>query len=254
MRRRNLKVTSVVLLVGAACGFAAAQIGESPLPGARPASLDEVAPFFPFISDDDALLYSRLNEKVTADFVDLPLDEAIQTLARRHKLPLVLNEAAFDAVDLPSDFSVTVVLHEMPLRVVLKRMQGVTEFRWEIRDGLIQIVPEEVCEDRHYTAVYPVADLVSDEPDSWDELTDLIRHLADVDLHWEEGGDTQDGIFRHTAGKSLVIARPAETHLEIQRLFTALRSSRRVGRERLVSPAQQPAKKVEAPPGGAGFF
>lgn len=260
MRRLNLQSVGLILLAGAACGFASAQVIDSPFPGARPLPEDVVEPLFPHISEAEAEIHRKLNEKASVNLEKLPLDEAIQSISTTSGIPIVLDLISIEeaGLKLSVDTPVTLQINNTPLRSVLKALLSPLELDFAVEDDMVKVTTFEVACRVLTTGIYPVADLVTDDVDSWKGLVRLVQ--GESDGLWEEHDGWGGTIFMSRATRSLVVRQVPEAHADIHRILTFLRAARRIGEQR-IQPAFKPGKEGDglggdkkAPQKGGGFF
>lgn len=257
MQRSNVLPAGLILLAVAACGFASAEVIDSLFPGARPDQQDVVEPLFPHISDAEAVIHRKLNEKTAVSFEEMPLSDSLRVIAKTSNIPIILDQDSIEEVGLDADVMVTLEITNTPLGSVLKNLLEPLELTYFIKDDVLKITTNEGC-GFLVTGIYPVSDLVTDDIDSWKELVQLVQ--GEVDGLWEELDGQGGAILMSRGTKSLIVRQSIPAHEDIHQLLTFLRAAKRLGKER-IKPAVVPADKKsglgsdeKAPQKGGGFF
>lgn len=240
MRRPTIIKLSLILLAGAACGFAAAQVNESPFPGARPLPEDFVEPLFPGISDAAAEIHRKLNEPTSVNFGKTPLDDALKSVSKMTGLPIILDLIGLEDVGLRPDEPVTLQVSNVPARSILKLVLDQFEMAYVVEDAVVKVTTFEVCNRKLTTGLFPVSDLVTEDRKSWNTLSSLIQ--GETDGLWEKMDGSGGTVSMSRATNSLIIRQTPEVHGEIQRLLTFIRAAKRIGEHR-VNPPEAPKQE-----------
>ena len=220
MRRPTVIQFSLILLAGAACGFDDAEVGESPFPGARPLPEDFGEPLFPHISDADAEVYQKLNAKASVNFENLQLDEALRSISKANKLPIILDRIALEDAGLVVDSKVTLQINNVPIRSILNILLDKLELAIVVEDGVAKITTFVICNRKLETGIFPVTDLVTDDRKSWKILSRLIQ--IETDGLWEKLDGAGGTVSMSQSTKSLIVRQTPEVLWEIQGILTCL--------------------------------
>ena len=129
----------------------------------------------------------KLEEKVTVDFVDTPLETAVEQLAETTGVDIRLDRPALRSVRIREREPVTVQLADRTVKTVIEAMIMDLELGWTLRDGVLWITTPEKVESLLKTAVYDVRDLCRDEDES-DALNDAITSQAEAETWNDVGG------------------------------------------------------------------
>lgn len=111
-------------------------------------------------SPNEERIYSELDKETEVEFVDTPLADAIDYLARLHNITVLVDELALTDVGIPTDEPVNLILNGVRLRSALKIMLEGLALTWVIEDEVMKITTIERADDSMQTRVYPVGDLV----------------------------------------------------------------------------------------------
>lgn len=205
-------------------------------------------------SDDERRIAQVLREPAKWDFVETPLAEALEQLAAKHKIPVVIDRKAFADVGLDPARAITNKAAGVSLAAGLRRLLGPIDLMATIRhDVLVVTTPEE---GRSYLQVrfYPVFDLVAEDRRSAmergfgggfggsfiseertteparnelvaresDSLIDIITSSVKPTAWDDVGGPCSCSYFSQC--HALVVSATDETHEEIGRLLARLRT------------------------------
>jgi hypothetical protein len=94
------------------------------------------------------------------DFVDVPLEEVVNTLQEDYGIPVQIDGPALEAIGLDSTEPITANLHNISLRSALRLMLKNLQLTYIIQDEVLMITTPEEAESQLIVKVYPVADLV----------------------------------------------------------------------------------------------
>lgn len=190
-----------------------------------------------------AKINKTLDEKTHLDFIETPLNEAVEYLIDLHGISIVLDERALEEVGIGDDVPITIEMEHASLRSALRHMLRELDLDFVVRDESLVITTPEVVENHQVVRVYDVRDLLSlrdvrvvgpldpaAEAIADERLTldyDTLMHLivALVEPHtWEEvGGPGSVTPFRGM----LIFSQTPAIHREVEGLLSALRATRR---------------------------
>jgi hypothetical protein len=237
MRRPAAIQFSLILLAGAACGFASAKVFESPFPGARPLPEDFVEPLFPHISDAAAVIYRKLDEKTSVAFDDLPLSDAIHFISRTSGIPIVLDVVAIEESGLLIDEPVNLKVRNTPVRSILKLLLEDLELTYVVEDDVIKVTSLEVASIALTTGIFPVADLVTDDRKGWKQIARIVEQ--ETDGLWERVDGCGGTVSMSRVTKSLIVRQTPDVLMQVQQFLTFLRAAKRIGEQRVNPPVKQ---------------
>ena len=179
-----------------------------------------------------SVLRKRLDENVSVDFLDTPLEAAVRQLAEKSQIDIRLDMPTLREMRVREREPVTLKLSDRKLKTVLAAMISDLKLTWILRDGVLWITNAEKAETFLKTAVYDVRDLCRDRAES-DALFDAITSQASSDS-WEAttGGP---GTMEFAQPGTLVIRNLEPVLMEVLDLLetyrTALRASKRRERD-----------------------
>ncbi|MDG2384496.1 MAG: hypothetical protein P8N76_22700 [Pirellulaceae bacterium] len=181
-----------------------------------------------FLNDppEHAVFRQTLQQNVSVDFSDTPLETAVQQLAENAKSDIRLDRAALRDARIRKREPVTLKLAERKLATVLQAMLLDLNLTWILRDGVLWITTPEIANAFLRTAVYDVRDLCRDSEES-DALIEAIVSQAVPDS-WSEVGGV--GEIDSAKPGTLVVTHQEQVHREVLHLLntyrTALQSSK----------------------------
>ncbi|MBX3438794.1 MAG: hypothetical protein KF861_14970, partial [Planctomycetaceae bacterium] len=111
-------------------------------------------------SPNEERIYAALEENTQLEFVDMPLSDAIDYIARTHEITILIDEVELTDVGVPTDEPVNLIISNIKLRSALKLMLEPLQLTWVVADEVMQITTAEKAENILQTRVYPVGDLV----------------------------------------------------------------------------------------------
>ena len=198
---------------------AAAADGETPLVVDLPAHSDAVQK-----------ILAALNKNTTIRFEDTSLTDAIETISKKHGIPLLLDTLSLDGVGIGIDEGVSIDVRDIPLKSALQRMLRPLELTWSIEEGsVLMITTPDVAEENLATRMYHVRDLVHaagvDRRLVEDELVELSQTIQSTIApdSWDDVGGP--GALAWLAEyDALIVSQTSEIHSEISELLAQLRS------------------------------
>lgn len=103
---------------------------------------------------------AALDDQSSAQFVEQPLKVAIEFLASRHEIPILLDKQILEAAGITEDTPITLTVAGVPLRSILNLMLKEHNLTYVIQNDVMMITTVEEAANRLQTRVYPVGDLV----------------------------------------------------------------------------------------------
>jgi type II secretory pathway component GspD/PulD (secretin) len=198
-------------------------------------------------SETESRILKALEEKTTFEFVETPLADVAEYIAKMHKIQVVLDRKALDDSGIGSDTPITRNLSEISLRSALRLTLKELDLTWVVADEVLQITTVDEAGQKMVTRVYDVRDLVADEknPDEgnydYDSLIDLITSTVEPTTWDQVGGPGSIAPLRGM----LIFSQTQHVHEQATALLADLR---RVRKERGdVLPAKSDAPVAEQP-------
>lgn len=246
------------LLIGTLAGISAVVVTAwlNPRPAPAPAPMFRDANFSYAWPDDQDYLPTtqpspaeRKLEKIVQkiEVKGGRLDKLLAFLADTTGVNMSVNWRTLEAAGIAADCPVTLKLHELPARIILKQTLdnaggGNVKLAFRIGDGVVRISTADEFAREAVTRVYDVRDLIEKgiaeqsryvDPrfskvmtaqDSMDALVRVIQETIDP-TSWRDAGGSIGGI-RLIFGE-LIVTLSAEGHDELRQLLAALRQKPR---------------------------
>jgi hypothetical protein len=194
----------------------------------------------------DTAIKRALREPTTVEFAEKPLQEVLDYLAEEHKIKIRIGLDVIEKAGVRRDTPVSIKASDLPLRAALEQILFPLNLRWVIEDHLLSVCSEEEANNRPYTVIYNVADLVTcvdDKGQLWedyDTLSDMITAIA-APMTWSTvGGQGAIAGGTFTGSKVLVISQTQEEHEQIVELLRSLRRTIRMNGESRQTPRRNP--------------
>lgn len=181
---------------------------------------------------------AALEEPTQLEFVETPLSDAMDFISDYHSIPVRLDGKKIEELGIALDMPVNANVQGIPLRSGLNLLLRGSGLTWVVQDDVLWITSVEAAEAMFSVRVYPVRDLVR-TPES--VLNDKRNVQADYEPlieavegsvappSWAEQGGTGT-ITAFPFAESLVIYQTYHGHREVQRLLSALRLAREIGK------------------------
>jgi hypothetical protein len=167
----------------------------------------------------------------TLEFVDQPLNLALQQIADEFEIPIVFDNTALESIAVSPDQEVTVPpLSGITLRSALELILADLEVTYVIDDEVLLITSQDEAASRLEVRVYQVDDLVYGQgadgarvldEDRFEALVDIIIAAVEQDS-WERSGTGEGEIHRFPPGM-LVVSQTRRVHDQIDRLLDDMR-------------------------------
>ncbi len=111
-------------------------------------------------------LREKLQENISVDFQDTPLEAAVEQIAELASIDIRLDVSALQSARIREREPVTLKLVDRSLETVLQAVVMDLELTWVIRDGVLWITSLDEAEAYLKTAFYDVRDLCRDADES----------------------------------------------------------------------------------------
>lgn len=166
----------------------------------------------------------KLEEPVTADFVETPMSDVVDYLSQNLSMPILVDEMALEEVGLtPEDIVVTIYdVGTLTARSVLRLALAKYELTYVIEDEVLKITTPEKAEARPDVRVYSAESFGDQDMDS---IIRLITNMVEVDSWDEVGGPGHIEAF----GGKIIVSQTQEVHEKIRDLIAQLREAGAAG-------------------------
>lgn len=190
----------------------------------------------------EAKIHRALQGKVSVDFAEVPLTQALAQFEQQHQFSVVINRPALANAGVKPDLPVTLAAKGIRLESALNLMLKPHGLAWTVRDEVLLVTSKDDAEALFETRVYPVAELVGNPEANlggrFDELLNVITSTVEPSS-WDTVGG-KGAIRRY--GETLVIYQASDVHHRVDRLLHEL------GRHREPPAASEPAAESEGKP------
>lgn len=180
------------------------------------------------IRENEERIAGVLAEISSLEFLDTPLEEAIDAISKRLNIQVKVDGPALEDFGIGLDTPITVHVDAIPLRSALNLLLKPLDLSWSIQNGVLLVSTVEELETKLTTKAYPVGDLtkiVVDDVEShaYKSLIDVVTATIEPDS-WDRIGGP--GSIKGLYG-ALVVSQTREVHEELDRLLKGLRSIHR---------------------------
>jgi len=177
---------------------------------------------------DDAI-YRALTRKITASFVEAPLNDVVDYLRRSCGLNVVLDRRALKQAGISPEAPLTFAVGGVSLRSVLDVFRRAYRLDWTIRGDVLLITTWARARQLVYEREYNIDDLIA-QPDGsarvWrqaERLEQMIRRLAGPGT-WRENGIAGTVSVVPVAGRMrLFVKQNRHVHRQVEQLPAVLR-------------------------------
>ena len=165
-----------------------------------------------------------LDEKTSFAFVETPLAKAIELLAKRHRIPMILREDKLREAGVPSTTRITKNLKDISLRSLLHLILNELELTFVVQDDALIVTTPEDAESQEIIVAYPVEGIVTTFAGppvaaDWDSLAELITGSIRPDS-WDFSGPAPTMGY---GDRWLVLSQTENVHEQIHDLIVQLR-------------------------------
>jgi len=176
-----------------------------------------------------AVLRAKLDQKVSVDFDEVAIEEAVAQLATLAGVDIRIDRSVVES-DVSSRQLVTLTANDQKLRSLIQRLVTDTELAPMIRDGVLWVATAEAENNRTHTAVFDVRDLCRSKEES-EALSDAINSQTEGPWEVDEPGT---GILIFPKPGTMVVSQTESQLDAVLELLETYRSALRASKPRLV--------------------
>ena len=176
------------------------------------------------------LIEQALGARGKWEDTDKPLDELLRDVGRRFGINTWIDKEALSSDGIATDTQVNLVLPDASLATGLNLILDPLLLTYVIEDEVLKITTRVKADEKMWTRVYPVLDLLDVIDGGYDYWTLMTAIQETTSGKWEQidgEGGTMSPV--PNAG-SLAIRQTQQVHREIEGLLTALRKAKRLQR------------------------
>lgn len=183
-----------------------------------------------FVNDppQHSALREKLDGDVDVDFLDTPLETAMERLAEISKVDIRLDVPGLRDMRVREREPVTLKLADRKLETVLQAIVLKLDLTWILRDGVLWITSPAQAEKSLKTAVYDVRDLCRDAEESAALLEAITVHAEPSS--WDVVGGP--GAIDFAKPGVLVVTHLERMHMEVLGLLETYRAALRASKPR----------------------
>ena len=112
------------------------------------------------------ILRQKLNEPLSIEFDDIPLNQAIDELVGQVQVDLRLDVGSLHDAGISERSPVSLKMTDRPLNSILRALLLKLQLTWVFCDGVLEITTQERADELHKTAVFDVRDLCRNQKES----------------------------------------------------------------------------------------
>mgnify|MGYP001827695275 CR=1 FL=1 len=173
--------------------------------------------------DAEQAIAKALDGSVQVDFVELPLDEAVEVFRQSHQLPLVIDRRALEEIGLSSDQPVSFRGKDISLRSALDLLLSELDLTYTIQGEMLVITTEEAAENSLVSRIYWLEGTGLAETD-FQNVIDVIQTTTHPDT-WEALGGPSTMAPLNSVRPAMIVSTTYTIHHAIERFFEALRET-----------------------------
>lgn len=177
----------------------------------------------------DSQLHSALDAPIEVDFRTVPFDQVIQRLADARKINLNVHWHDLAQAGVERDVPIDLQLHnEISLRKALTEVLaqaggGQVDLDFAVQDGLISVATKKTLDQRVFTAVYPIEDLLLGVPSFEDPQVRDLQRMNQPRGQRAESKNKQ--VWRYEGEEDLEPEEDPERESMIQHLISVIQST-----------------------------
>jgi hypothetical protein len=166
-------------------------------------------------SESEKRILTVLGDDTTNAFHETPLEEAIQVISEKHKIPIVVDKRALAEIGLTPDTPISISLKNVTLRVFLRLMLRDLNLTYLVKDDVMQITTHEEADQDLATQMYRLPDNLLEK--SGDVLTALQQAVAPE--RWKTQGGLSTAV---TIDHVLIISTTRDVHDQVEDFLNTL--------------------------------
>ena len=180
--------------------------------------------FFPAMGESEERIENALLEATTMEFIDTPLTDAIAFLAVQHKISIIIDQTALEDEGVATDTPITCKIGGVSLKSGLEVALNPMNLTFETRNEVLYITTVTASFEHTTNRVYPVADLVSSDEKSYEELVEAIEKTTET--QWLESSGEGGTISVVRANGSVSILQTYRGHHAVVKFLRSMRQAR----------------------------
>lgn len=176
------------------------------------------------------LIEQALGARGKWDYTDNPLDELMRDVGRRFGINILIDKEALMSDGIATDTQRNLVLPDASLATGLNLILKPLLLTYVIEDEVLKITTQVKAEEKMWTRVYPVLDLLDSFDGGHDYWTLMTAIQETTSGKWEQTDGEGGTMSPVPNARSLAIRQTQQVHREVEGLLTALRKAKRLQR------------------------
>jgi hypothetical protein len=206
--------------------------------------------------DEDAekKIAAALDSEANVELVEVPLNEAIDSITQQHKIPILIDRRALEEIGLSAEEPVTIALSQIKLRNVLQLMLRELDLTYMVHGESLEVTTVEASEARLLSRIYWLEGTgfaVGNNAPGYQSIIELIQTSIIPDT-WEALGGPSTMAPVTSTRPALLVSTTYKVHESIEMLFQTLRGTH-FGRDPVLERVQVPASKSPSRSGQGGL-
>ncbi len=174
------------------------------------------------------VLRQKLNEQLSIEFDEIPLNLAIKELAQQVEADIRLDSSSINEVGISERTPVSLKMTDRPLNSILRALLLKLQMTWVLRDGVLWITTEGKADELQKTVVFDVRDLCRNQKES----SGLMHAIhTQTRSKWEDV-DGEGGAMISPKPGVLVVRNTERTLDETAKLLDSYRTALRISKPR----------------------
>ncbi|QDT02793.1 RNA polymerase sigma factor [Rubripirellula lacrimiformis] len=192
---------------------------------------------------------AALAKKVSVNFVETPLEEAVKSISDQVGLPIMIDHRALDEIGLTGQEPVTLAVEEQTASAALRLILDDQDLTIMGTSSYPMITTEETAEQRLLSRVYWLEGIGGSE-DDFDTVIDLVQTIITPDTWDLLGGPSTMKEFAGTR-PAIVVSTTYRQHQQIEKLLDVFRAHH-LGPNPVATPIRVPDPYQSMSGGGGG--
>lgn len=191
--------------------------------------------YLPRPTASEQRIVAALEHPTAFSFEDTPLAEVVKQIAEQESINIVFDHS--EGVEMISEIKqvrIGLRVRDVSLKNALKLILDVADSTWVIEDEVLKILPKSAATKHAVTRIYPVQDLVGEQPDFESLISAVHQSVArgtwttlnadgrPVEINPKAIG----GISKVPASGSLVVHHNPQVHDQVLELLRGLREAK----------------------------
>ncbi len=174
------------------------------------------------------ILRQKLNEPLSIEFDEIPLNQSINELVGQVEVDIRLDVGALHDAGISERSPVSLKMTDRPLNSILRALLLKLQLTWVFRDGVLEITTQEKADELHKTAVFDTRDLCRNQKES-SGLMNAIR--TQTRSKWADD-DGEGGAMISPKPGVLVVRNTERTLDDTAKLLESYRTALRISKPR----------------------